>query len=137
MHHNLALSPRLVGMLTLLLAAFAFLLPTPRAEAKSVDVRISLAAQPGGLGGKATVKHRNRGGEQELQVEVEVARRFAGTTLTVVVGTTVIGDLTIDAFGKGRLSLNSRRDEIIPAVTKGTAVSILTAAGTVAFAGSF
>lgn len=137
MYPNLSLGPRLAGLLTFLFIAFALFLPSRQAEAKSGDIRISLTAQPAGLGGKATVKHRLRGGEQELQVEVEVARRFAGVSLTVVVGSTVIGDLTIDAFGKGRLSLNSRRDQAIPTIGAGTTVAILNSNGMTAFFGSF
>lgn len=127
---------RILTLATLFLAAVSFLLPTPLARANTADTTIQLAAQPNALPGKAKAKYRARGGEQELQVELETARRLAGTTWLVAVDNEVVGQLTIDAFGKGRLSLNSRRGDIVPKIQAGTVVAIATLDGRIVFAGT-
>lgn len=128
---------RVLRLLTMVLALVSFTLSAPLAHANAADQRIGLVAQPNILPGKASAKYRDRRGEQELQVELETARRLAGATFLVAVGEKIVGQMTINAFGKGRLSLNSRRGEAVPEIEPGTVVSVVAVGGVVVFAGSF
>jgi hypothetical protein len=76
-----------------------------------------------------------RVGETELELEVEHVP--AGTVVNFFIGATKVGSATAGAFGEAEVELNSRRGDIIPATTAGTAVSARTAAGVLIVSGSF
>lgn len=128
---------RIVSLLSLCLMAVGLVLPAPRVHANAADTKIALTAPADARGAKGAAKYRNRGGEQELQVEVEVARRLVGAVYQVFVDDAVVGQVTIDAFGKGRLSLNSKRGATVPVVRKGTTVRVVGGDAITVVAGSF
>ena len=127
---------RIIPFLSLFLFLVSFVAPVTAARGNSADVRIRLAPTAD-IRGKATAKYRNRGGEREFQVEVEVARRLAGAVFLVAVDGEAVGEVTINAFGKGRLSLNNQRGDLVPEVVRGSVVEIVSESGIVVFAGRF
>lgn len=137
MHSTLFLHRRLASFLSLFLAFASFLQVVPVALANVADTRIALTAPPLSPGAKGSAKYRDRGGERELQVEVEVAKRLVGTVYRVLVGDAVAGQVRIDAFGRGKLTLNSRRGAVVPVVAKGTVVRVVTTDALVVVAGKF
>lgn len=79
-------------------------------------------------------RYRDRGGEQELQIEVEDGP--ANTPITFFVGDVAVGSGTTDEFGSARLNLNSDDGDTVPMVEAGTKVSV-TAGGGVVVSGVF
>lgn len=128
---------RMLTLLTLFLTLAGFVLPLNRAQANTADVKISLVAQPNTIPGKGTAKYRDRRGEREFQVEIETARRLAGSVFRVTVNDMIVGEVKIDAFGKGRLSLNSRLGNTVPVIAPGAVVKVVNADAVVVLSGSF
>ena len=119
------------------LLLLAFFSPASTARANSVDVKIQLVAAPEFPGAKGTARFRDRTGEREFQVEVQVSPRLAGSVFTVSVDGVVAGQMTINALGAGRLSLNSKLGQTVPAVVPGSLLGVTTAAGAIVLAGRF
>lgn len=67
-------------------------------------------------------RYRDRGGEQELQIEVEDGP--ANTPVTFLVDGKAVGSGTTDGFGDARLNLNSDEGEHVPSVVVGIEVSV-------------
>ena len=96
----------------------------PRADAAD-DRRITLRPAAAKFSfAKGHAKYRDRGGEQEFQVEVENLHRFAGATFTVQVNGVVVGRMPINVLGRGRLSRNSDLGQRVPVITPGSTVRI-------------
>ncbi|MFQ5747129.1 MAG: hypothetical protein ACE5HF_07920 [Gemmatimonadota bacterium] len=83
---------------------------------------------------KGKARFRDRGGEAQLQIEVE--NLAPGLVVDFLVDGASAGQATTDAFGDARLSLNSDLGDIVPAVSGGTTVEAQVGGTTVA-AGSF
>jgi len=107
------------------------------AAGSGTELRATLHGSAAFPGADGKARFRDRGGEQELEVEVEDANRLAGTRLRVFVGGRQVGTLRINRFGNGSLNLNSDRGDNVPAVTAGTTVRVRTAGGTLVVSGSF
>ena len=120
-----------------MLLLLAFVAPVSTARANSADVRINLVSAPEFPSAKGTAKYRDRSGEREFQVEVQVSRRLAGSVFTVTVDGVTAGQMTINAFGAGRLSLNSKLGQTVPVVVPGSLVGVTTAVGAIVLAGQF
>ncbi len=80
-------------------------------------------------------RYRDRGGEQELQIEVEDGP--ANTPITFFVGGAAVGSGTTDGFGDARLNLNSDEGDTVPSVGSGTTVSVEVTGGGVVADGIF
>lgn len=80
-------------------------------------------------------RYRDRGGEQELQIEVEDGP--ANTQITFFVGGDEVGSGTTDEFGSARLNLNSDDGDTVPSVGSGTTVSVEVTGGGVVADGMF
>lgn len=98
---------------------------------------INLVPAPGlgNLKGKAKSKVAPR--EAEFSVEVENYRVPAGTQVTVYVAASPVGTITIDAFRKGKLKLNSKLGHSVPVITPGTKVEVKNGNLEVILSGSF
>ena len=127
---------KLTAYIALVLLAVGFVGPAGTVLANSSDLSINLVAAPAFQGAKGTAKFRNREGEKELQVEVEDVR-LAGTTLTVMVNGASVATITLDASGKGRVDLNSKLGQTVPAITAGSQIAVTTAGGDIVLAGQF
>ena len=82
--------------------------------------------------GKA--KFKSRGGERELEIEVEDVR--AGTVLVFFLDGAEIGRRTASALGNANLELNSDRGGVVPASVSGKSVAIRTSSGATVVTGS-
>jgi len=129
---------RVIAMLALAAMAFAaFTGSASAAQRPGVERQAALhgSAMFPNADGKA--RFRDRGGEQELEVEVEDAHALAGTTVRVFVSGTRVGNIRLNRFGNGQLNLNSDQGEAVPAVKAGTTVRVRTAGGALVVSGSF
>lgn len=80
-------------------------------------------------------RYRDRGGEQELQIEVEDGP--ANTDVTFWIDGRQVGPVvTTDGFGSARLNLNSDDGDDVPSIGDGTDVSVR-AGGLVVVSGMF
>jgi hypothetical protein len=68
---------------------------------------------------RVDAKNRSR-----LNVEVEHVNLPAGTVLTVSVGGSAVGTITLSALGFGELELNSQDGDTVPAVKAGDMVVV-------------
>ncbi len=79
-------------------------------------------------------------GRTSFSVEVENVNLPAGTVLDVQlthgVTLTVVGQITLNAFGEGELELRSQDGDTVPAVVKGDMVAVLNA-GSPILSGTF
>ena len=121
-------------MFAVVVLALAVAVPTALAADRTRIALKPSAAFPRATG-KATF--RARGGERELQVEVEHIRRLRGKRVVFVVGGTRLGTAKVNAFGAARIERNSERGQRVPAVRHGTKVKVRTAAGVLIVSGSF
>ena len=74
----------------------------------------------------------------EFNVEVENVNLPAGTVLDVTVGAspTVVGHITLNAFGEGELELRSQDGDVVPSVAAHDTVTVLNA-GMAILSGTF
>lgn len=115
----------------------AFFAPSASHAANAADIKINLTASTTYPGAKGAAKYRNRSGEREFQVEAEVSRRLVGFVLTVSVNGAPVGQMVIDAFGKGRLALNSKLGDTVPAIVAGSTVRVSDNVGETVVSGAF
>jgi hypothetical protein len=128
---------RWIALLALAAVAFAALPAAAQASGSGVERLATLHGSAAFPGADGKARFRDRGGERELEVEVEDANRLAGARLRVFVGDQQAGSLRINRFGNGALNLNSDRGDTVPAVKAGTTVRVGTAGGTLVVSGSF
>lgn len=89
----------------------------------------------GKLKGKA--KSTVKGTQAEFEVELENAKKLAGTQVTVRVDGVSFGSVTVNALGKANLSLNTGLGHSVPSVSPGTVVIITDAGGNTILSGTF
>jgi hypothetical protein len=126
--------------ITTLLTATALLLTfgVPTVLAKGGDgIRILLKPAKAFPAAKGSAKFKSTAEERELQVEVEHVRRLAGKRVVFVVGGKKLATKKVNRFGAAEINRNSERGQFVPAVSKGTAVKVRTAAGVLIVRGSF
>ena len=128
------LSKWISGSFAVVVVALAVAVPTALAADRTRIALKPSAAFPAATG-KATFKAR--GGERELQIEVEHIRRLAGKRVVFRVGGVRLGTAKVNAFGAARLERNSERGKRVPAIRAGTKVKVRTAAGALIVSGSF
>ena len=128
---------RWIALLALAAVAFAALPAGAQAAGSGTQLRATLHGSAAFPGADGKARFRDRGGEQELEVEVEDANRLAGTRLRALAGGKQVGTLRINRFGIGSLNLNSDQGDTVPAVKAGTTVRVRTAGGTLVVSGSF
>ena len=83
--------------------------------------------------GKA--KFKSRGGERELEIELEDVR--TGLELLFLLDDINLGTRTTDAFGRANLELNSDRGSAVPMTVAGRKVTVRTTSGATVVSGSF
>ena len=104
---------------------------------KISEVKIKLVAAPEFKGAKGSASSRIRPDKQDLEIEVQGVKNLAGSVLGVTLGDTVIGTLTINSLGQGKLELSTERGEVVPAIPAGTLIGVVTETGGIGLAGSF
>lgn len=125
----------------LLLAAvvWAALVVAGPAEAKSVKIikraALSGAASFPAVNGEA--KWAAKGGERELEVQIEDAKALKGKRLTVRIGGRVVGHMRVTTLGRARLVKATEAGQSVPQSVTGKAVRITTAGGTLVASGRF
>ncbi|MDX6415145.1 MAG: hypothetical protein QOG06_780 [Gaiellaceae bacterium] len=101
------------------------------------DTRIVLKAAKAFPAAKGSAKFRAKGGQRELEAEVEHVRRLAGKRVTFYVAGTKLGTVKVSALGAAHISRSTQLGQAVPAVSAGTNVTVRKAAGAKIVSGSF
>ena len=82
-------------------------------------------------------KWKAKGGERELEVQIQDAKRLAGKRLTVRIGGKVMGHMRVSALGRARLVKGTQAGQSVPTSVTGKGVRITTAGGALVASGRF
>ncbi|MCI0485479.1 MAG: hypothetical protein L0229_02650 [Blastocatellia bacterium] len=111
------------------------------ANAKDGDVKIRAGlagAAVNGMVPKGKAEFRTRAnGARKLNVEGEKINLPEGTILDVLVDDVKIGEITLDAFLRGELQLNTNDSDVVPPVGAGSSVVISDQNGVTILGGTF
>ena len=119
----------------LVAAALTLAVSVPAVLASGGDgTRIVLKPTKAFPAAKGSAKFKAKGGERQLEAEVEHIRRLAGKNVTFFVGGKKLGTAKVSGLGAAHIE---RRNSAAPAVGAGTVVSVKTASGTLIVRGSF
>ena len=92
------------------------------------------AAFPG-VNGEA--KWKSKGGERELEVQIQDAKKLAGKRLAVRIGGKLVGHMTVSALGRARLVKNTQAGQSVPTSVAGKGIKIKTKSGALVASGRF
>jgi hypothetical protein len=85
---------------------------------------------------KGKARFKDRGGERELQIEIENVR--PGTMVSFLVGGIAYGGTqTVDGFGAARINVNTDLGDAVPTSVAGQLVQVVTSGGDLIASGSF
>jgi hypothetical protein len=98
-------------------------------------MEIALSGSPAFPEADGKSKYRDRGGEQQLEIELEDGP--ANTAVQFWVDGNLLGAGTTNGFGDVELRLNSDEGDAVPAVSNGTTVAVTTTGGTTIVSGAF
>jgi hypothetical protein len=82
-------------------------------------------------------KWKAKGGERELEIQIQDAKRLAGKRLTVRIGGKVVGHMRVSALGRARLVRDTQAGQSVPTSVTGKGVRIGTAGGSLVASGRF
>ena len=122
----------IVMMLAVLLAA-----QPVRAKSTAVIKRAALSGSVAFPGVNGEAKWKSKGGERELEVQIQDAKKLAGKQLAVRIDGKLMGHMKVNALGRARLVKSTQAGQSIPASVEGKAVNIRTSAGTLVASGRF
>jgi len=127
------------GLLLLLAIAIATLL-----IAQPVDAKSAATIKRAALSGSSTfsavngeAKWKTKGGERELEIQIEDAKALSGKRLAVRIGGKLIGHMRVSALGRARLVKSTEAGQSVPTSVTGKAVKITTGGGALVASGRF
>jgi len=82
-------------------------------------------------------KWKSKGGERELEIQIEDATKLAGKRLSVRIGGKLVGHMKVSALGRARLVKSTEAGQSVPASVAGKTVKISTGSGSLVASGSF
>ena len=125
------MSPKIASRSKLLagaIAAAVMAVPASALAAETVNWQINL--KPGSGFAKATggAQYQSQPGQQELQVEVEHIGSLKGKSVVVCINGTELGTAKVSSRGIAQISRNTELRQSVPAVAKGSTVTVTTGA---------
>lgn len=127
------------GLLLLLAIAIGTLL-----IAQPVDAKSAATIKRAALSGSSTfsavngeAKWKTKGGERELEIQIEDAKALSGKRLAVRIGGKLIGHMRVSALGRARLVKSTEAGQSVPTSVTGKAVKVATGGGTLVASGRF
>jgi hypothetical protein len=107
------------------------------AKSAAVIKKAPLAGASAFPGVNGEAKWKSKGGERELEIQIEDAKKLAGKKLAVRIGGKLIGHLRVNGLGRARLVRNTETGQSVPASVSGKRVTVGTAGGTLVASGRF
>jgi len=127
-----------VGLLLIVMLFAALLNAQPvRAKSTAVIKRAALSGSAAFPGVNGEAKWKSKGGERELEVQIQDATKLAGKRLTVRIGGKVVGHMKVNALGRARLVKSTHAGQSVPTSVAGKAVKIRTSSGMLVASGRF
>ena len=124
-------------MTTVLAAAALLLAVSVPAVLAAGGTRVALKPAKAFPVAKGSATFKAKGGERELEAEVEHIRRLAGRRVVFSVAGKKVGVAKVSRLGAAHISRNSERGQLVPSVGAGTAVKVRTTGGVLIVSGSF
>jgi hypothetical protein len=127
------------GLLLLLAIAIATLLIVQPVDAKSAATikRAALSGSSTFSAVNGEAKWKAKGGERELEIQIEDAKALSGKRLTVRIGGRLVGHMKVSALGRARLVKSTEAGQSVPTSVTGKAVRVTTGGGTPVASGRF
>lgn len=126
----------IVMLITLLVAALLVVQPG-QATSSEVIKRAKLSGSSTYPAVNGEAKWTSKGGERELEVQIEDAEKLAGKTLAVRIGGKLVGSMKVNSLGRARLELTTEAGHNAPSSVDGKKVGIPTKPGTLVASGRF
>jgi hypothetical protein len=126
-------------IVTLLVALIAIAIAADLVNAKSAAVihKTALKGSSAFPAVKGEAKWKSKGGEREFEVQIEDAASLHSKRLTVKIGGTTIGKMTVGSLGRARLTRSTAAGQSVPRSVLGKTVLVLTAQGNLVARGTF
>lgn len=126
-------------IVTLFLALMAVAVTADLVNAKSTAVihRATLKGSSAFPAVNGAAKWKSKGGERELEIQIEDAAQLKGKRLTVKIGGATIGKMTVSSLGRARLTRRTEAGQSVPTSILGKSLRVLTAQGNVVALGNF
>jgi hypothetical protein len=127
------------GLLLLLAIAIATLLIAQPVNAKSTATikRAALSGSSAYTSVNGEAKWKAKGGERELEIQIEDAKALAGKRLAVRIGGKLVGHMKVSALGRARLVRSTEAGQNVQTSVTGKSVRISTSGGTLVASGRF
>ena len=127
-----------VGLVLIVLMLAVLLAAQPvRAKSTAVIKRAALSGSVAFPGVNGEAKWKSKGGERELEVQIQDAKKLAGKQLAVRIGGKLVGHMKVNALGRARLVKSTQAGQSVPKSVAGKAVKIRTSAGVLVASGRF
>lgn len=127
-----------VGLLLIVMMLAVLVAAQPvRAKSTAVVKRAALSGSAAFPGVNGEAKWKSKGGERELEVQIQDATKLAGKRLTVRIGAKVVGHMKVNALGRARLVKSTQSGQSVPTSVAAKAVKIKTSAGALVASGRF
>lgn len=127
-----------VGMVLIAALLLALVAAAPaRAGSTATIKRAALSGTGSYSAVNGEAKWKVKGGERELEVQIEDAKKLAGKTLTVTIGGKRAGQMKVGTLGRARLVRSTEAGQSVTASVTGKNVRITTAGGKLVATGKF
>lgn len=109
------------------------------ADAKAAEVikRASVSGSTTYPAVNGEAKWKSKGGERQLEVQIEDAGKLAGKRLAVRIRGKLVGHMRVNSLGRARLEKNTEAGQSVPESVAGRAVKIRTGDGVLVASGRF
>ena len=108
-----------------------------RAGSTAVIKRAALSGSTAFPGVNGEAKWKSKGGERELEVQIQDAKSLAGKRLAVRIGGKLVGHMRVSALGRARLVKSTQAGQSVPTSVAGKGVRIKTSTGALVASGRF
>ena len=108
-----------------------------RAGSTAVIKRAALSGSAAFPGVNGEAKWKSKGGERELEVQIQDAKSLAGKRLAVRIGGKLVGHMRVSALGRARLVKSTQAGQSVPTSVAGKGVRIKTSTGALVASGRF
>jgi hypothetical protein len=98
--------------------------PSPSPNGESEIFATLSGATINGILPRGYAQYEVHSSRTEIEVELSQINLPAGTSLAVTVGTTAVGNLSVQSDGRGRLRLRSDNGATVPVVIDGTGITV-------------
>ena len=127
----------IISALIAAVAMLAAIAPVASASGSGTTRTISLHGSVSFPSATGKAVYKVKGGERELQIEVEHIRALAGKHVNVFVNGNKLASPTVNSLGNVNVNRNTERGQFVPTIRTGSTVRVRTLGGTLIASGTF